>query len=331
MQMQTIFSGVQPTGTLTLGNYLGAIRNFVELQTRADCYFCVVDQHAITVPRDPIQLREQTLDMTRLFIACGLDPNVSTLFIQSHVSAHSELAWILECSTYVGELRRMTQFKDKSQQQQTASAGLMTYPVLMAADILLYDATHVPVGDDQKQHLELCRDLAVRFNHRFGDTFVVPAPYIPARAQGGRIMGLKDATKKMAKSDEDADSYILLTDSPDLIRKKVMRAVTDSGHEVRYDEINKPGISNLMVILSLCSGLTLEQIDDQYHSSGYGVFKKEVAEAVVAKLEPMQRRYQELREPGVIEQALKQGAERASRVATRKLIEVKEKVGFVFV
>jgi tryptophanyl-tRNA synthetase len=331
MQMQTIFSGVQPTGTLTLGNYLGAIRNFVELQTRADCYFCVVDQHAITVPRDPIQLREQTLDMARLFIACGLDPNVSTLFIQSHVSAHSELAWILECSTYVGELRRMTQFKDKSQQQQTASAGLMTYPVLMAADILLYDATHVPVGDDQKQHLELCRDLAVRFNHRFGDTFVVPASYIPARAQGGRIMGLKDATKKMAKSDEDADSYILLTDPPDLIRKKVMRAVTDSGHEVRYDEINKPGISNLMVIFSLCSGLTLEQIDDQYHSNGYGVFKKEVAEAVVAKLEPIQRRYQELREPGVVEQALRQGAERARTVATRKLIEVKEKVGFVFV
>ena len=327
MELKTVLSGVQPSGALTLGNYLGAIRNFVDLQHKAQCYFCVVDQHALTIPQNPEKLRERSLDLARLFIAAGIDPGISTLFVQSHVPAHSQLSWLLECMTYVGELRRMTQFKDKSKKQEVVTAGLMTYPVLMAADILLYDATHVPVGDDQKQHLELCRNVAIRFNNRFGDTFVVPEPYIPPRQSGGRIMSLTDPTKKMAKSDENADSYILLTDPPDVIREKLKKATTDAGREVKYDEKNKPGVSNLMVILSLCTGSSLEKIASSY--DGYAQFKKDVAEAVIAKLEPIQQRYQELSEPGVIENVLADGADRAEAVAARKLAEVQDKMGLV--
>jgi tryptophanyl-tRNA synthetase len=327
MEIKTVFSGVQPSGILTLGNYLGAIRNFVELQHRAQCYFCVVDLHALTVPQDPGRLREQTVDVARLFMAAGLDPQVATLFIQSHVSAHAELSWLLECHSYVGELRRMTQFKDKSKKQEVVTTGLMTYPVLMASDILLYDTTHVPVGDDQKQHLELCRDIAHRINQRYGPTFAVPEPYIPPRKSGGRIMSLTDPTKKMSKSDEETAGFISLTDPPDVIRTKIKRAVTDPGREVRYDEKNKPGVSNLMVILSLCTGMSLEEISGRY--DGYGQFKKDVAEAVVAKLEPIQQRYRELSEPGLVESYLLQAAERAEAVAAAKLAAVKEKMGLV--
>ncbi len=327
MELKTVFSGVQPSGALTLGNYLGAIRNFVDLQHKAKCYFCVVDQHALTIPQDPARLRERTLDLARLFIACGLDPDISTIFVQSHVPAHSQLSWLLECMTYVGELRRMTQFKEKSRTQEVVTTGLFTYPVLMAADILLYDATHVPVGDDQKQHLELCRNIANRFNNRFGETFVVPEPYIPPRQAGGRIMSLTDPTKKMAKSDENPDSYILLTDPPDVIRAKIRKATTDAGREVIYDEKTKPGVSNLMVILSLCSGLRLDEISGRY--DGYAQFKKDVAEAVIAKLEPIQRRHRELSEPGAIEHALAIGATRAEAVASRKLATVQDKMGLV--
>lgn len=327
MDLKTVFSGVQPSGALTLGNYLGAIRNFVELQHRARCYFCVVDQHALTVPQEPALLRERTLDVARLFIASGIDPSVSTLFVQSHVAAHSQLSWLLECMTYVGELRRMTQFKEKSKAQESVTTGLLTYPALMAADILLYDASHVPVGDDQKQHLELCRNVAGRFNHRFGETFVVPEPYIPDRQSGGRIMSLVEPTKKMAKSDENPDSYILLTDSPDIIRNKLKRAVTDAEREVRYDEKNKPGVSNLMVILSLCSGRSLDEIGRGY--AGYAQFKKDVAEAVIEKLAPIQRRFAELAEPGVVERILAEGADRAEAVANQKLAEVQGKMGLV--
>jgi tryptophanyl-tRNA synthetase len=327
MELKTVFSGVQPSGALTLGNYLGAIRNFIELQHKAQCYFCVVDQHALTIPQDPAKLRERSLDLARLFIACGLDPKISTIFIQSHVPAHSQLSWLLECMTYVGELRRMTQFKDKSKAQEVVTTGLMTYPVLMAADILLYDSTHVPVGDDQKQHLELCRNVAIRFNNRFGETFVVPEPYIPPRQSGGRIMSLTDPTKKMAKSDENPDSYILLTDPPDAIRAKLRKATTDTGREVKYDEKNKPGVSNLMVIMSLCTGLTLDDIAGRY--DGYAQFKKDVAEAVIAKLEPIQQRFQELSEAGVIEDVLGEGAARADSVASPKLAEVQYKMGLV--
>src|SRR5579884_1191737 len=327
MELKTVFSGVQPSGALTLGNYLGAIRNFVDLQHKARCYFCVVDQHALTIPQDPVKLRERTLELARLFIACGLDPTISTIFVQSHVPAHSQLSWLLECMTYVGELRRMTQFKDKSRKQEVVTTGLMTYPVLMAADILLYDATHVPVGDDQKQHLELCRNVALRFNNRFGETFVIPEPYIPPRQSGGRIMSLADPTKKMAKSDENPDSYILLTDTPDAIRAKIKKATTDAGREVKYDEKNKPGVSNLMVILSLCTGQSLDEIASRY--DGYAQFKKDVAEAVIAKLEPIQRQFHELSEPGVIESALAEGAARADAVAAPKLAVVQEKMGMV--
>lgn len=327
MELKTVFSGVQPSGALTIGNYLGAIRNFVELQHQAQCYFCVVDQHALTIPQDPAMLLERTLDVARLFVACGIDPEASTIFVQSHVPAHSQLSWLLECMSYIGELRRMTQFKDKSKKQEVVTTGLMTYPVLMAADIILYDTTHVPVGDDQKQHLELCRNIALRFNNRFGETFVVPDPYIPPRQSGGRIMSLADPTKKMAKSDENPDSYILLTDSPDVIRNKVKRATTDAGREVVYDETNKPGVSNLMVILSLCTGLGLDEIAGRY--TGYAQFKKDVADAVIAKLEPIQKRFQELTEPGVIENVLACGADHAEAVASRKLSEVQQKMGLV--
>jgi tryptophanyl-tRNA synthetase len=327
LEPQIVFSGVQPSGALHLGNYLGAIRNFVELQHRARCYFCVVDLHALTVPQDPARLRERTLDVARLFVAAGIDPKVSTIFVQSHEPAHPQLGWLLECMTYFGELRRMTQFKDKSRKQEVVTTGLFTYPDLMAADILLYDTTHVPVGEDQKQHLELCRDVATRFNNRFGSTFVVPEPYIPPRDSGGRIMSLTEPTSKMSKSDDNEDSYILLTDSPDVIRNKLKRATTDAGREVVYDEKNKPGISNLMVILSLTSGVPIEEISQRYN--GYAQFKKDVAEAVIARLEPIQRRFAELHEPGVIEQILAEGAARAEAVAAPKLAEVEDKMGLV--
>ncbi|HLH74184.1 MAG TPA: tryptophan--tRNA ligase [Chloroflexota bacterium] len=329
MSEKIVFSGVQPSGALTLGNYLGAIRNFVTLQYEARCYFCVVDLHALTVPQEPERLRAQTLEVARLFIACGLDPAVSTIFVQSHVAAHTQLSWLLECITYVGELRRMTQFKEKARKQEVVSTGLMTYPDLMAADILLYDTTHVPVGEDQKQHLELTRNLAERFNNRFGPIFVVPEPYIAPRQSGSRIMSLTDPTKKMSKSDENPNSYILLTDPPDVIRKKFARAVTDNGREVRYDEKNKPGVSNLMVILSLCSGRSLEEIARTYNSSGYAQFKKDTAEAVIATLEPIQRRYQELVESGAIDQVLCVGAARARQVASAKLAVVQDRMGLV--
>lgn len=327
MEIKTVFSGVQPTGVLTLGNYLGAIRNFVELQHQAQCYFCVVDLHALTVPQDPAKLRQQTVDVARLFMAAGLDPKVATIFVQSHVPAHAELSWLLECQSYIGELRRMTQFKDKSRKQEAVTTGLMTYPVLMASDILLYDTTHVPVGDDQKQHLELTRDIANRVNQKYGDTFVVPEPYIPSREAGGRIMSLTEPTKKMSKSDEDLNGFISLTDSPDTIRNKIKRAVTDPGREVTYDLKNKPGVSNLMVLLSLCTGMSMEEISAKY--DGYGQFKKDVAEAVVARLEQIQARYQELSEPGIVEEHLYAGAERAEAVAAKKVAEVQEKMGLV--
>jgi tryptophanyl-tRNA synthetase len=252
-RMKRVFSGVQPSGELTLGNYLGAIKNFVNFQHQADCLFCVVDLHAWTVPQEPKDLNRRTFDIARWFVAAGIDPKVSTVFVQSHVPAHSELSWLLECFTYIGELRRMTQFKDKAEGQVNVSSALMTYPVLMAADILLYDTDEVPVGEDQKQHLELSRDIAQRVNQRFGDVFKVPAPYIAPKNAGGRIMSLTDPAKKMGKSN-DPKGNIALMDPTSVIVKKIKSAVTDSGSEVYYDEENKPAVSNLLVIYSLCSG-----------------------------------------------------------------------------
>ncbi|HHT27675.1 MAG TPA: tryptophan--tRNA ligase [Firmicutes bacterium] len=326
--MKRVFSGVQPSGELTLGNYLGAIRNFATFQHQAECFFSVVDLHALTVPQDPGNLRRRTHDVAKLFIACGIDPDVATIFIQSHVGAHAELTWLLLCLTYMGELQRMTQFKEKSQGKENVSAALFTYPVLMAADILLYDTHEVPVGEDQKQHLELTRDIAIRVNNRFGEVFVVPEPYIPPKNTGGRIMSLTDPTKKMAKS-ADANSSIALLDPPDVIAKKIKSAVTDSGREVRYDEVEKPAISNLMVIYSLCSGDSLDDIAARYGTSGYGKFKKDLADVVIQTLTPIQARYEELSEPGVIESILAAGAAKAEPIAQRTLSRLQDKMGIV--
>jgi tryptophanyl-tRNA synthetase len=322
-----VLSGMQPSGALTLGNYLGAMRNFVQLQHQADCYFCVVNLHALTMPQDPQNLYKQTLDLARIYVAAGIDPQVATVFVQSHVPAHSELGWLMEVNSYVGELKRMTQFKDKSKKAEVVTTGLFTYPALMAADILLYQASHVPVGEDQKQHLELTRDIAIRLNNRFGEFLTVPEPYIPNRKQGGRIMSLTDPTKKMSKSLEDPNGNIYLLDTPDIIRNKIKRAVTDLGRELKYDVKNKPGISNLMVILSLATGQSLDEISTKY--DGYGQFKKDVADAVIATLEPLQQRFRELSEPGVIEAILEQGAVKAEKVAVPNLRLVQDKLGLV--
>lgn len=327
--VKRVFSGVQPSGVLTIGNYLGAIRNFAKLQHEADCIFCVVDLHALTVPQDPKELHDATLDVARLFVACGIDPEKATIFVQSHVPAHAELSWLLECNSYFGELRRMTQFKDKSAKNEVVTAGLFTYPVLMAADILLYQTDQVPVGEDQKQHLELARDIAERVNSRFGQTFKVPEPYIPPRSAGGRIMSLVDPEEKMSKSSDDPKSYIGLLDPPDAIRKKIRSAVTDSGREVKDHEANKPAISNLLVIYSLCSGQPIEEIEKKYSDSGYGEFKKDLADIVVEILEPIQKRFEELCKPGVIEEILRRGKERVEKLAAPTLEDFRRKLGLV--
>lgn len=325
--MKRVLSGMQPSGQLTLGNYVGALKNFVALQHTHDCYFMVVDLHAITVPQEPAALREQTESVTALYIAAGIDPAKATVFLQSHVRQHAELGWMLTTLTYMGELERMTQFKDKSEGKDSVGAGLLTYPSLMAADILLYNADLVPVGDDQKQHLELTRDLAHRFNQRFGDTFTIPAPYIPQ--VGARIMSLDDASKKMSKSNPNAGSFIALLDPPDVIRKKISRAVTDSGREVKYDPQAKPEVSNLMSIYANCSDLTIAEIEAMYDGQGYGPFKKDLAERVVSLLEPLQQRYREIRESGELYNILRQGSERAAEQAEKVSRMVKEKMGFL--
>lgn len=324
---QRVFSGIQPSGTVTLGNYLGAMKNFVKFQTEADCLFCVVDLHAITVPQDPDALRANTMNLTALYIAAGIDPKQVTLFAQSHVTAHAELGWMLQCVAYYGELGRMTQFKDKSANRDVVTAGLYTYPVLMAADILLYQTNFVPVGEDQKQHLELARDLADRFNRRFGETFTIPEVYIPKF--GGRIMSLEDASKKMSKSDESAGAYISMMDTPDVIRKKISRAVTDSEREVRYNPEQKAAISNLMTIYALCADKTIAEIETLYDGKGYGPFKKDLAEVVVATVEPIQKRQQDLLGSGDLPSILATGAERAAQKSEATLKEVKTKLGFV--
>lgn len=327
--VKRVFSGVQPSGVLTIGNYLGAIRNFVKLQHEADCIFCVVDLHALTIPQDPKELHDATLNVARLFVASGIDPEKATIFVQSHVPAHAELSWLLECNSYFGELRRMTQFKDKSAKNEVVTAGLFTYPVLMAADILLYQTDQVPVGEDQKQHLELARDIAIRVNSRFGQTFKVPEPYIPPRSAGGRIMSLVNPEEKMSKSSDDPKSYIALLDPSDVVRKKIRSAVTDSGREVKYDEANKAAVSNLLVIYSLCSGQPIEEIEKKYGDSGYGQFKKDLAEIVIDTLQPIQKRFEELCKPGVIEEILQGGRERVEALAAPTLEDFRCKLGLV--
>ena len=324
-----VLSGIQPSGRLTLGNYLGAIKNWVPLSAQYDCYYMLVDLHAITVRRDPVQLRERCYEFLALYIACGLDPADNVLFVQSHVPAHARLSWVLNCYTQMGELNRMTQFKDKSAKHvDNINAGLFDYPVLMAADILLYQAKAVPVGDDQKQHLELTRDIAQRFNNLYGNVFTVPEPMIPP--VGARIMGLQEPTKKMSKSDDAPTNALYLLDEPDVIVRKLKRAVTDLGNEVRFDLGEKPGVSNLMSILAATSGESFEAIAERYNGQGYGKFKQAVADAVVGCLEPVQQRYRALREDvDGLRRVLRDGAERASVKADTTLRQVHDVLGFI--
>ncbi|MGO8684531.1 MAG: tryptophan--tRNA ligase [Thermoleophilia bacterium] len=324
-----IFSGVQPSGLLHIGNYLGAIRNWVELQETYDCVYSVVDLHAITVSQDRKELTRRTIEVANTFLAAGIDPERSIVMVQSHVPAHAELAWILNTITHMGELRRMTQFKDKTGggESESIGVGLFDYPVLMAADILLYRADAVPVGEDQKQHVELTRDLAERFNGQFGKTFVVPEPVI--RREGARVMGLDDPLKKMSKSATSATSYIALDDSPAVIRKKIQRAVTDSGSEVKA-AADKPALTNLLTIYSLFSGASVEDVEERYTGKGYADFKRDLGDVVVEALAPFQARMRELEaDPSFTRDVLKVGAERAEAIAQRTLAKVRERVGLV--
>lgn len=325
---KVIFSGIQPSGQLTLGNYLGAIKNWVKLQDEFDCYFCVVDLHAITVKQEPKDLRQRTLEVLAIYIASGIVPEKNTLFIQSHVPAHSEAAWLLTCNTYMGELGRMTQYKDKSQKYgDSIGAGLFTYPVLMAADILLYNTDLVPVGQDQKQHLELARDVANRFNNAYSPTFKVPDPYIPKI--GAKIMSLQEPTKKMSKSDDNPNSYILIMDPPEVIRKKVSRAVTDSLGVINYTD-EQPGVKNLLDILIAINGSTSEELVAYYKDKGYADLKKDVADAIVSELEPVQNKVNEiLKDKKALEEIYKLGAEKASYVSMKTLRKMQKKIGFI--
>jgi tryptophanyl-tRNA synthetase len=326
-----VLSGIQPSGNLHIGNYLGALRQWVAEQETFDCYFCVVDLHALTVPQDPADLRAKTREVTALYIAAGLDPEKVTIFVQSHVPAHSELAWLLTCLTPLGWLYRMTQFKDKSakQQQDSVGAGLLNYPVLMAADILLYQASAVPVGDDQRQHLEITRDLAQRFNHLYGDTFTIPEAMIPK--EGARIMGLDTPTAKMSKSEASEFHAIFLLDPPDKARKKVMRAVTDLFAEIKFsDDLERAGINNLLHIYQSLTGETREKIENDFAGKGYGDFKKAVAEQVITMLAPLQERYNQLmNEKGYLDGIMAQGAERANETANQTLDLVRERMGLL--
>jgi tryptophanyl-tRNA synthetase len=322
-----IFSGIQPTGEPHIGNYSGGFRQYAATQEQGDAYFCIVDLHAITVPHDPASLREGTLDIAAMLFATGLDPDRSTVFVQSHVHAHAEAAWLLSAATSFGELRRMTQFKEKAEGQEFVSAGLFTYPILMAGDILLYQTDIVPIGEDQRQHLELARDIAERFNTRFGETFVVPRGVYPEA--GARVMNLQEPTVKMSKSRGSQQGTVLLLDPPDVVRKKFKTAVTDSGREVRRGE-DKPGITNLIDILSVATGEEPAAIEARYDGQGYGQFKTDVAEAVVELLVPIQERYHALRsDPAELQRLLGVGAEKARKEADPTLETMIERLGFV--
>lgn len=329
MSKKIILSGIQSTGKLTLGNYLGAINNWVQMQEEYDCYYMIANLHSLTVRNDPETLRNNTLKVLAMYVAAGLDPEKNTIFIQSQVKEHAELGWILDCYTYMGELSRMTQFKDKAAKHaDNINAGLFTYPALMAADILLYQANLVPVGQDQQQHLEITRDIAERFNKLYGKTFTIPEGYYGKAS--AKIMGLQDPTAKMSKSATNPNDVILLEDEPDVIIKKFKKAVTDSENKVRFDPENKPGVSNLMQIYSSITGLKMEEIEKEFENSGYGDFKTKVAETVAAKLEPIQKQYKELLEnKEYLEKIYTDGANRARKLASKTLDEVKERIGIL--
>lgn len=326
---QKLFSAVQPSGAITIGNYIGAIRNFVKLQGEYDCIYAVADLHAITVRQDPAALRRNTLELMALFIACGIDPEKSVLFVQSHVPAHCELTWVLNTITYPGELSRMTQFKDKSARHaDNVNMGLMDYPVLMVSDILLYQAALVPVGEDQKQHLELTRDLAIRFNNRYGATFTVPEPYI-LKDSGARVMSLADPSRKMSKSDENPNAFVTMSDDKDTIIRKFKRAVTDSDSVVRYAPEEKPGISNLLTIYHAFTGKSLAESERDFAGKGYGDFKLAVGEVVADALAPIRAEQTRLlADKEYLRSVMKAGSESAARMARRTLSKVYRKVGF---
>jgi len=323
-----VFSGMQATGIPSLGNYIGAVKNWVALQSDYHCLYCIVDLHSITVRQDPATLREKARNLLTLYIALGLDPEKSIIYYQSHVPAHAELSWILGCYTYVGELNRMTQFKEKSQKNaDNINTGLYTYPVLQTADILLFQANLVPIGEDQKQHLELCRDVAVRFNGIYGDIFTVPEPFIAKT--GARIMSLQEPEKKMSKSATNESNVIYLLDNPDVIMKKCKRAVTDSGTEIRYCPEEQPGVSNLLTIYACATNRTIDECTAELEGAGYGTLKTRVGESVVELLAPYQKRYAELQaDTAYIDSVVKQGAERANEMACKTIAAVKQAVGF---
>ncbi|HHQ68956.1 MAG TPA: tryptophan--tRNA ligase [Halothiobacillaceae bacterium] len=324
-----VLSGIQPSGQLLISHYVGAMRNWVAMQEDHDALFMLVDLHAITVRQDPALFRERCYDFIALYLACGLDPDKSTLFVQSHVPAHAELGWLLNCYTYIGELERMTQFKDKSSRPNAnINAGLFDYPVLMAADILLYQATHVPVGADQKQHLELTRDLADRVNKLYGDIFTIPEPLIPET--GARIMSLQDPTKKMSKSDPSEASYVALLDEPKKILKKFKKAVTDSDMDIRFDPENKPGVSNLLTLNALFSGRSIAEVEQELAGEGYGKLKVQTAEAVIDHLAPINERYQKLRaDENELDAILADGARRARERAEPTVERFMQSLGFI--
>ena len=326
--MKRVFSGVQPTGNIHIGNYLGAFKQFVELQNDHACVYCIVDLHSITLPQDPKELRKSTLDVAAIYMAVGVNPKESILIVQSDVPAHSELSWVLTCNTYMGELSRMTQYKDKSRGQESAPAGLFMYPVLMAADILLYDSDLVPVGNDQKQHIELSRDIAIRVNNKYGNTFVVPdGRYLK---EGARVMSLDEPESKMSKSSPNIYSRISLLDDEDKINKSIMRATTDSDGVIRFDEKEKPGVSNLLTIYRAFSGISIPDLEKKYEGCGYGEFKKDLVEATILALSPIRERYNEIRNSNELIEGLRYGQERASAIAERTMKRVKENVGLGF-
>ena len=322
--MKRIFSGAQPTGNIHLGNYLGALRNWVALQHEYESFFCIVNLHAITVPQDPKLLAEKTRDLARIYLAVGIDPNVSTVFVQSDVSEHAELTWILNCIARMSELERMTQFKDKARkQQENVAVGLFDYPVLMAADILLYQTDLVPVGDDQKQHLELTRDLAIRFNRDYGETFRVPEAYIPK--VGARIMSLSDPTKKMSKSDDDPNGCVMLMDDADAVQRKFKRAVTDSGTEIRFDA-SRPAITNLLTVYQLLTGQSPEQIETHFSGKGYAQLKQDLADATIEFLKPLQDRARQISDDE-LNRILANSRDKAEVIARATMKDVKTKLG----
>jgi tryptophanyl-tRNA synthetase len=323
--MKTIFSGIQPSGVITLGNYIGAMKQFVELQDEYNCYFCIVDEHAITVPQERLQLRKNIRSLAAMYLAVGINPEKATLFIQSEVPAHAQAGWMMTCVSYIGELERMTQFKDKSAGKEAVSSGLLTYPPLMAADILLYNTDLVPVGEDQKQHLELTRDLAERFNKKYNDIFTVPEVRIPK--VGARVMSLQEPAKKMSKSDPNQKSFITLLDEPKQIEKKIKSAVTDSEGIVKYDKVNKPGVSNLLSIYSIFTNETIESLEQKYEGVGYGEFKADLARVVIDEIEPIQKKYYSLMESEELDEILDKGAEKANFVASKMVKKMENAMG----